>query len=150
MERPQALARLANRYLAAHAPASDDDLANWAGITLREARQGLESADEIDFQAGKRLPAPRLLGPFDPLLHGWKSRSFVLGDHRKVITTNGIFRPVALVGGRVVGTWSLRDGMVRIVPLEPVRDDAVRLLIQDAADVLRFLGLPDRPAMLAP
>jgi DNA glycosylase AlkZ-like len=150
IERAQALARLANRYLAGHAPASANDLANWAGITLREARQGLESADEVPTQAGKRLPAPRLLGPFDPLLHGWKTRTFVLGDHRTVITTNGIFRPVALVGGRVVGTWSLRDGNVKIVPLEPVRDEAVRLLIEDAADVLRFLGLPDQPATFAP
>jgi hypothetical protein len=149
MERAQALGQLANRYLASHAPASDDDLANWAGITLREARQALASADEIDFQALKKLPAPRLLGPFDPLLHGWKTRSFVLGDHRTVITTNGVFRPSALVEGRVVGTWSLRDGIVEIEPLEPVPDDAVNLLIRDAADVLRFLGLPDRPATLA-
>jgi len=79
IERAQALARLASRYLAGHAPASANDLAHWAGITLREARQGLESADEVPSQPGNRLPAPRLLGPFDPLLHGWKTRAFVLG-----------------------------------------------------------------------
>jgi hypothetical protein len=110
----------------------------------------LESADDVPSRAGKGLPAPRLLGPFDPLLHGWKTRSFVLGDHRAVITTNGVFRPVALVRGRVVGTWSLRGGTVRIVALEPIPEEAVTPLIQDAADVLRFLGLPDRPAEFAP
>ena len=146
IERAPALARLAHRYLASHAPASDDDLANWAGITLGEARQGLEAARQIDPPTRKGLPAPRLLGPFDPLLHGWKTRSFVLGDHKSVITTNGVFRPVALVGGRVVGTWGLRSGIINIVPLEPVADDAVTLLKQDAQDVLRFLGLPERPA----
>jgi DNA glycosylase AlkZ-like len=146
MERAQALARLGNRYLASHAPASDEDLANWAGITLGEARQGLEAAGPIDRRAGKGLPTPRLLGPFDPLLHGWKARSFVLGEYRSVITTNGVFRAVALVGGRVVGTWGLRNGIITIVPLEPVADGAVRLLTQDAQDVLRFLGLPERPA----
>jgi hypothetical protein len=150
MERAQALAQLANRYLAGHALASNDDLANWAGITLREARQGLQSADEIDSRAGKKLPAPRLLGSFDPLLHGWKKRSFVLGDHRTFITANGVFRPVALVEGRAVGTWSLRGGIVKIVLFEPVHEDAVSSLLNDAADVLRFLGLPKRPAALAP
>jgi hypothetical protein len=150
IEREQALARLANRYLAGHAPASADDLANWAGITVREARHSLECADEVHSQAGSALPAPRLLGPFDPLLHGWKTRAFVLGDHQSVVTTNGIFRPVALVRGRVVATWSLRDGNIKIMPLEPIRDRAVSLLVRDAADVLRFFGLPDRPVAFAP
>jgi hypothetical protein len=45
-----------------------------------------------------------------------------------------------------VGTWGLRSGIINIVPLEPVADDAVTLLKQDAQDVLRFLGLPERPA----
>jgi hypothetical protein len=149
MERTQALALLASRYLAGHAPASPEDLANWSGITLRDARQGLAAAAEIDAESGRGLPSPRLLGPFDPLLHGWKSRAPFVGHHRTVITTNGVFRPVALVEGRVVGTWSLRGGAVTIAPLESVRDEDVARLIDDAADVLRYLGLPHRRAVIS-
>jgi hypothetical protein len=151
MDRTDALALLARRYLAGHAPASAEDLSNWSGITLRDARQGSALTGEMDPESGTELPSPRLLGPFDPLLHGWKSRAPFLGHHRTVITTNGVFRPVALVEGRVVGTWTLRGGSVTILPLESVRDEDMALLVNDAADVLRYLGLPHRqPAIAAP
>ena len=79
-----------------------------------------------------RMPPPRLLGAFDPLLHGWVSRQPFVGDHGGVVTTNGIFRPVALAGGRVVATWSVPGGVVTIDPLGrcPARWAA---LIEDAA-----------------
>jgi hypothetical protein len=89
-----------------------------------------------------------LLGPFDPLLHGWVSREPFVGKHRQVVTTNGLFRPVALVGGRVVATWGLADGTVTIRTLEPVDATATEALRKDAAAVLRFLGLPRRPAVV--
>ena len=94
------------------------------------------------------MPAPRLLGAFDPLLLGWVSREPVVGPHRQVVTTNGMFRPVALVDGRVVATWGLAGGVVTITRLEPVADDVLAALVTDAADVLRFLGLPHRDAVV--
>src|SRR4051794_34062816 len=41
VDRERALAELARRYLAGHGPASDRDLARWAGLPLRDARGGL-------------------------------------------------------------------------------------------------------------
>lgn len=160
IERPEALARLARRYLAGHGPATAADLAKWAGVTLRDARWGLDAiADQVrpvgnglSALAGRDpaapLPPPRLLGPFDPLLHGWVSREPFVGRYGGVVTSNGIFRPVVLVNGRVVATWSLPGGRVRIQSLEPIPADTVNALIEDAADVLRFLGLPKTPAMV--
>jgi Winged helix DNA-binding domain len=155
VDRADALARLASRYLAGHAPASAEDLAKWAGITLADARLGLAAADEVEGRLEGRdgvrvasLPAPLLLGPFDPLLHGWVSRGPVVGAHRAVVTTNGVFRAVALVGGTVVATWSLANGVVTIAPLEPIADGDLGALADDAADVLRYLDLPDRPAVV--
>ena len=40
-DRDRALAELAVRYLAGHGPASDRDLAQWAGLPLGDARRGL-------------------------------------------------------------------------------------------------------------
>ena len=80
MSREAALGELARRYLAGHAPAADRDLAQWAGIGLRDARLSLarcgaiQRADglaELPVNPGRAaaaLPPPRLLGAFDPLL----------------------------------------------------------------------------------
>jgi hypothetical protein len=51
-DRDRALAELARRYLAGHGPASDPDLARWAGLPLRDARAGLEAiAPQLDQRA---------------------------------------------------------------------------------------------------
>jgi hypothetical protein len=159
VDRDEALARLARRYLKGHGPASARDLAKWAGTTLREARRAFGAiADEVetfgaddvilaDRDDSAALPPPRLLGPFDPLLHGWASRDPFVGAHKSVVTTNGIFRPVALVGGRAVATWRMPDGVVTITPLEPIPAKARSALAKDASDVLRYLALPARPAV---
>lgn len=154
--RDEALARLARRYLDGHAPAGPDDLAKWAGIPLGEARAGFDAIGYELMAVGDGLmapasaleaplPAPRLLGPFDPLLHGWASREPFVGGHRGIVTSNGIFRPVALVRGRVVATWGLPDGRPTVTVLEPLSTRDRRVLSEDGADVLRFLGLPQKP-----
>jgi len=156
LDRDAALALLARRYLAGHGPADDRDLARWAGLSLGDVRRGLAGAGAVQRDDGLAelpgapsapLPPPRLLGPFDPLLHGWVSREPVLDGHTGVVTSNGIFRPVALVGGRGVATWGLAAGRVSLRPFAPL-DDADRAALDDEArDVLRFLapGPPVRP-----
>jgi hypothetical protein len=61
-----------------------------------------------------------------------------------------VFRPVALVGGRVVATWGLADATVTIRPLEPIKPTALQALRADADEVLRFLGLPRKAAVVSP
>ena len=69
----------------------------------------------------------------------------MLGTHRHVVTTNGVFRPVVLVDGRVVATWGLPGGTVTVDALDGVPLSARPSLDAEAGDVLRFLGLPDLP-----
>jgi hypothetical protein len=38
--------------------------------------------------------------------------------------------------------------MISITPVEPISSAALDALIDDAADVLRFLGLPRRPVIV--
>ncbi len=147
VERDEALAMLARRYLKGHAPAEPEDLAVWSGLPLNDARRAFEHAG-VSRPRGKprALPPPMLLGPFDPLLHGWASRAPVVGDHGGIVTTNGIFRPIALVEGKAVATWSLASGELTITELEPLSPTARRGLERDAKDVLRYLALPPRRA----
>ena len=98
-----------------------------------------------DQHLGQGVPSPRLLGMFDPILHGWADRSFVVGDYPGVVTTNGIFRATALVAGRVAGTWSLPSGVPTMSTAEPLAAEVKAMLEQEAADVLRFLGLAPAP-----
>ncbi len=149
-DRDAALAELGRRYLAGHGPATPDDLARWAGLTLRDARAALGAVeDRIDRGEGlvgppgglrtARIPPPRLLGAFDPVLLGWKSREPVVGEHRELVTSNGVFRPFALVHGRAVAKWRLRDGEVELTPFDDLGPGDTAALAKDAADIRRFL-----------
>ena len=152
VDREKALAELARRYLIGHGPADDRDLARWAGLPLRDARAGLAAiASELEQREDglvelkgtpgpAPIPPPRLLGAFDPLLLGWTSREEVVGPHQVLVTTNGIFRPFALVKGRAVARWGLAGGKVTIEHLEEVPKKDAAALEEDARRVLDFLG----------
>jgi Winged helix DNA-binding domain len=86
------------------------------------------------------LPPPRLLGAFDALLMGWTSRAPILGAADGIVTTNGIFRPFALVRGRATATWRLAAGAVELAPFARLARADAAALERDARDVMRFLG----------
>jgi Winged helix DNA-binding domain len=156
-DRAQSLAELARRYLAGHAPSSDRDLARWAGLPLRDARTGLEAiAAELvqrpdglvalrSAPAAGRPPAARLLGPWDPLLVGWRDRTFITGEHDASIVNGGWFRPFGLIDGRLAAVWRLAAGKVELSPIVPLTPGELSGLQADGADVGRYLGLdPER------
>jgi hypothetical protein len=153
VEREAALAELARRYLAGHAPAGARDLARWAGLPLRDARAGLtaitpelrERADGLLELARRRRkaaaePPPRLLGAFDPLLLGWCSREEIVGANKMLVANNGLFRPFALVRGKAVGSWRLVKGEVALEPFGRLARDDRAALEEDARDVARYLA----------
>ena len=156
LDRDDGLARLALRYLEGHGPATAADLAKWAGVPVGDARRGMDAVrgetsrtpdglvDVADRDRAPRPPVVRMLGAFDPLLLGWADRDALLGPHRRVVTTNGVFRPVVLIHGRVAATWGLPGGAVTINLLGEVPPSARRSLDAEVADVRRFLGLPAR------
>jgi len=150
--RDRALAELARRYLVGHGPADDRDLAKWAGLPLRDARAGLEAIapelvqrpDGLVDLRGRPPTAPtappRLLGAFDPVLLGWRSRDAILRDHKTIVTVNGLFRPFALVRGRAAAIWSMPGGRVELAPFDELGDADATALGAEARDVERFLG----------
>lgn len=123
LERDAALAELALRYFGSRGPATVQDFATWAKLSLTEARAGLESvAPELQrftqaretYWMSKTLAESTaaqtafLLPAFDEYLLGYKDRSAVLAaEHAgKVVPGgNGMFLPMMVQNGRVVGTW---------------------------------------------
>jgi hypothetical protein len=136
VSRAAALSELGVRYLAGHGPSTDRDLAKWAGITLRDARAALEGLSPPAYDVP--MPGPTLLGPWDELLCGWESRDDVLQGNGSVVTVNGIFKPIALVRGRAVATWTVSTG--RLEPFAPLSAAVTKALEKDYADVQRFLS----------
>jgi hypothetical protein len=150
IDRDRALSELARRYLAGHGPADERDLAKWAQIPLRDARAGMSAiATELDQRPdglvdlpGREvapLPPPRLLGAYEPLLLGWRSRDFVLDDPPEVVTINGIFKAFALIRGRVAGTWRLPGGKVALNLWEQPSASVAKALEREVAAVERYL-----------
>jgi winged helix DNA-binding protein len=153
VDRDAALPEFARRYLAGHGPATDRDLARWAGIPVGQARRGLAgiSSELKDLGDGlvdlkKRrppaeLPPPRLLGAFEPCLLGWASREDIVGSEPKnAVTVGGMFYPFAMVRGQAVARWKLTDGELQLDPFRRIAKADRDALEADAVDVRRFLG----------
>ncbi len=121
-DRAGAVAEVVRRYLAGHGPAGERDLAWWTGLTLTEVRAGFAAVrDELTevrcdgaslWTLGEPPPAGpdgvRALAGFDELLLGVTDRSHVLSaEHRDAVVPggNGVFFPVLVEDGEVVGTW---------------------------------------------
>jgi hypothetical protein len=145
---------LARRYLAGHGPASDRDLAKWAGLPLGPVRRGLaqlgsglrERPDGLaqlavpEPDGAPELPPPRLLGGFDPVLLGWASREPILRERQEIVTVNGLFRPFALVGGRAAGVWGIAGGRLSFEWFGELPEQVRLALAAEASDVQRFLA----------
>jgi hypothetical protein len=152
VDRDVALAELARRYLAGHGPASERDLAQWVGLPLRDAKAGLHAiaahlqelpgglVDLAGRPPAAPLPPPRLLGQFEPVLLGWASRADITGSHTGLVTSNGLFRPFAMVRGRAVATWTMAGGRVRIAPFAPLSRAHEIALDSEAGEVQRFFS----------
>ncbi|HEX6582544.1 MAG TPA: winged helix DNA-binding domain-containing protein [Thermoleophilaceae bacterium] len=153
VDRDEALAEFARRYLAGHGPAGERDMARWARIPLRDVRRGFQGIagelDElgdglVDLKARgpvAELPPPKLLGTFEEVLLGWDSREDIFGEHRSFGRDARLFDPFALAGGRAVAHWKLREGLVEIEPFGRLGKADAAALDREAQDVLRFFTI---------
>jgi hypothetical protein len=165
LSQEESLAELARCYFVGHGPATVYDFAWWAGLTVSEARVGLEavkqelSSEAIDGEEyWMKSGAPDntvydasrvyLLPGFDEYLLGYRGRSAVLTEEHalKVVPgRNGVFRPIIVVGGRVVGTWKRRLKKNSIgITLNPFTHlgDSQQGAIEAAKSYSEFVGLP--------
>jgi len=119
----EALAKLALRYFESHGPATLLDFSWWSGFpptTCKLALSAIELqlnsveienqiywfkkdiSDETHFRESVHfLPA------FDEILISYKTReaSILLEHQPQAFTNNGIFKPIILENGKVIGTW---------------------------------------------
>jgi len=126
MAREEALAALALRYFASHGPATVEDFTWWSGLSARDARRAVQivkgsfvsvGIDSRTYLAvdGRRAPSRgrqpvHLLPAYDEFLIGYADREAILGrvNEKNAISSNGLFRPIIVENGRVIGVWSRR------------------------------------------
>ncbi len=163
LPRDEALATLALRYFTSHGPAIVQDFMWWSGLTVTEAKAGLaaitsqlgrELIGGQDYYFGQALPAAPtrpldafLLPPFDEFLVAYRDRSAALDAHGHALVVpggNGIFNPIIVIDGRVVGTWKRTiktDSVVMTFsPFTSFSDEQIRAITAAAERYGRFVG----------
>jgi hypothetical protein len=123
MEREEALAELAHRYFVSRGPATVQDFAKWSGLTVNDARQGLEGIktqlrhETVDGQgywcskscsSAKHIsPTAYLLPIYDEYISGYKDRSAIgKADVGVRLTALGHdLSYIIVIDGQIVGSW---------------------------------------------
>jgi hypothetical protein len=159
--RDKSLAELAKRYFTSHCPATLKDFVWWSGLTVKDARQALESVksnfitekicSEIywltnsfsDTESYKT--SVHILPAYDEFLISYKDRSASLSlvHSRKAVSNNGVFRPFIVVNGQVAGIWKRTTKRDKIVIetefFRPLGKDIKRLIEKELNRFGHFL-----------
>ena len=124
LDRDEALAELARRYFTSRGPATLQDFVWWSGLTVADARNGLEMMtsqlmhEVIDGQTywcSDSRPSAKdpsqtmyLLPNFDEYIVGYTDRSAVFdSSHTQKLDSreNVLFQHIIVRDGEVIGTW---------------------------------------------
>lgn len=116
-----ALAKLCRRYITSRGPVTVQDFVWWSGLTAADVRMGFEMVtSEFSYEvldgktywfsssfpiAKEATLTGHLLPPFDEYTIAYKDRSAVIDPAHTIQTRNGIFSPIIVLDGRIVGTW---------------------------------------------
>ncbi|MDF1549056.1 MAG: winged helix DNA-binding domain-containing protein [Bacteroidales bacterium] len=121
--REEALRKLALKYFSSHGPATLHDFIWWSGLPVKEARMALELvksefiSEKIENEtywlnnsfsmSNIKKKHAFLLPAYDEFIISYKNRtaSLPFQDQCKAVSNNGIFRPVVVVNGQVIGIW---------------------------------------------
>jgi hypothetical protein len=166
-DREEALAEFAGRYIAARGPASAHDFAGWSGLTVSEARRGLNAAGErlrVERLQGKEMwlpasapdagdvpaggPPALLLSIYDEYIAGYKERSAMVSEEvaGRLWALGSALRFIIVLDGQVTGVWrrtvqrrAVQIELTAFLPLSTAQREAVAAAGQRYAE---FLGLP--------
>jgi len=119
--RDEALASLARRYFMSHGPATLADFVWWSGLSVSAARLALEMvkpdfvsetiASKMYFfsasSGASRKDSAYLLPAYDEFIISYTDRSATLTfeNHKRTVSSNGIFRPTVVINGQTIGIW---------------------------------------------
>lgn len=158
--RDEAVSELVRRFFQSHGPATTRDFAWWSGLTMADAKRGLDivggrstAFDGLTYwTVGRPRPArataPRLhlLPIYDEYIVAYRDRVAVPhGSERRVPLGPGLtFQHALVIDGQIGGTWKTRkrgQGVtVEPIPLRRLAISEERALAGARARCERFLG----------
>lgn len=164
LDRDTALAELAARYVAGHAPATERDLAYWASLPLTDVRQGLAAVrdqlasfehegrtywhvhdDRADADPSTPRPGAHLLQILDEYYRGYQDSRWVLDAAGKVPRSREPATGMALVDGQFLArarrTVRGRTLRFELEPFRPLSADEQAAIAEAAARQARFFDL---------
>lgn len=123
LHKEEALAKLAHNYFRSHSPATLNDFIWWSGLSATNARQAIASIEQEliserfaaqkmylhqSYKEEKEKNVLHFLPSYDEYLISYKNRTDVLEkEHQsKAFNSFGLFRPVILYNGKIVGNWN--------------------------------------------
>ncbi len=142
--RDEALAKLATLYFQSHSPATLKDFSWWSGLTVTESRKAVAFIkDELETLAIDKtiyyiLPSQTiekvqkdilLLPAFDEYMVSYTDRTAALPLEytKQAISSNGIFTPIIVHHGQVIGIWKRKMKTkyveIELMPFEPISKD---------------------------
>jgi hypothetical protein len=129
ISRDEAIAALARRYFISRGPATARDFSWWSGLTLTDARKGIELNKELltheivngsqywlSLNQEQTTPGENsvyLLPPFDEYAVAYKDRRDILDPAFNKETVFGL-KPIIVSDGQITGTWkstAKKDGI---------------------------------------
>jgi hypothetical protein len=163
LKRNEALAELTRRYFSSRGPATVHDFVWWSGLTVREAKIGLEEAkpgleeDRIDGRSYwfVESSAPRrsvagsvyLLPTYDEFGIGYKDRSAVTSIPRpRGLGAAHEFANLLLIGGQLAGRWKRTlkrtTMLIEVQAFRALNRNEERALATEAERQGRFMKVP--------
>lgn len=162
-EKDEALKILVERYFTSHGPATLKDFCGWTGLTIAEAKVGLDLAASVlqkmtiegkDYWMSRNAQPVKstqsfLLPGFDEFMLGYKDRSAALPSEyaNKICPgNNGMFMPTMVIDGQVGGTWkSIRKTKslsIEFKPFTSLSSTEKDSLKSPTNAYEKFLGMP--------
>ena len=164
LPRQEALAELIRRYFMGHSPATLSDFVWWSGLTMADAKAGIESVkselacEMIDGQNYWFSPAAITVQPTEPTAYllpnydeysvGYSDRSALYeGDAPDHLDPRGaiLLNYIIVMDSQVIGAWrrTLKRGrvIIELKPFAPLTDIQTAAIQKAAEHYGSFLGL---------
>lgn len=159
----EALAELTRRFFISRGPATAQDYAKWSGLTLSDARLGIESvksslqSEVIDGQSYwssnesvqyKTVQTAHLLSVFDEYISGYKDHTIVCEDETgaKLSAMGNGLTNVIVIDGQIIGscrrTFKKHSMVIELNPIVRLTEDEIQAIIQAAQKCSNFFQLP--------
>lgn len=164
LDRDQALAELARRYFSSRGPATVHDFSKWSGLTIADARQGLEAVSSrlvpevMDGQTywlspstpsiKASAPTAYLLSIYDEYMSSYRDRRAIAAPNlsKELGAMGNDLTAVIVLNGRIVGTWKRIIGKDAVVVnpnlLTPLTQAETRAVVRAAEQYGAFHQLP--------